>query len=187
MTSSGFEYDRERVRTDDLAVILEHWCESSGVDNPIDRMAQLTHVDLRTLYGIRNKKTKTTSIFMADKILTLLGYDFNEVFDDGRLRMKDQRRAVYHKTAVECSTVRPHTKELVERCGGAPQAAEYALVTPQTINRILGSKQCTIQQVTARKLLLALEHRRLEDEEVGKIRDRLRRIRQNDAIVHTKE
>jgi hypothetical protein len=185
MTTTPYQYDRERVRTDDLAVVLDQWCQESEDHNPINRMAMLAEVDLRTLYAIRNKRTKSTSFFLADKILTKIGLDM--ALRDGRIRKPGQRHGEYHKSAVDCSTVRPHTKELVERCGGAPQAAQYALVTPQTINRVLNEKQCTIQQATARKILIALEHRREEDIEVKKIHDRLLRKRQQDVIESDRE
>lgn len=178
MATTPYQYDRERVVTSQLARVLEQWCEASGEDNPIHRMSLLCEVDLRTLYAIRQKRTKSTSYYLADKILTKIG--MGEALKDGRI-MKPGQHSVYHKSAVDCSTVRPHTKELVKRCGGAPQAAEYALVAPQTLNRILGESQCRIQQATARKILIALEHRREEDIEIKKIHDRLLRKRQKDA------
>jgi len=183
--TTTYQYDRERVRTDDLALVLHQWCQLSGETNPLARMAEVTGVDPRTLYSIRDVRTKSTSYFLADKILVRLGMDHK--LKDGTIRKPGQRREEYHKSAVPCSNVLPHTKELVKRCGGAPQAAAYALVTPQTINRILGEKQCTIQRGTARKILIALEHRREEDTEIKKVHDRLLRKRQQDAIEGNRE
>jgi len=183
--TTAYQYDRERVRTDDLALILHQWCQMSGEENPLARMSEMSGVDLRTLYAIRNKKTKSTSYYLADKILVRLNMDHK--LKDGTIRKPGQKHEEYHKTAVPCSHVLPHTKELVKRCGGAPQAAQYALVTPQTINRILKEKQCTIQRGTARKILIALEHRREEDAEVKKVHDRLLRKRQQDAIEGNRE
>jgi len=182
--TTAYQYDRERVRTDDLASIIAQWGDESE-ENTIETLAQVTGVDQRTLFNIRYKRTKSTSYFLADKILVRIGMD--AALKDGRIRTPGQRRAEYHKTTVPCENVRPHTEELVGRCGGPREAAEYALVTPATIRRILAGEQCSIHRGTARKILIALEHRREEDREVKKIHDRLLRKRQQDIIEGNRE
>jgi hypothetical protein len=64
---------------------------------------------------------------------------------------------------IDCSKIRPHVKELVDRCGSYEAAAEYALVGHMTLRRVMNGVYCTVRQDTARKILLALEHRRKED------------------------
>jgi hypothetical protein len=69
----------------------------------------------------------------------------------------------YISTNVDCRRLRPFVKELVDRCGNMKEAGEYAMVSGNTIRRILNNEHCTTQRETARKLILALEHRREED------------------------
>jgi len=87
----------------------------------------------------------------------------------------------YHKTTIDCDKVRPHVKELVDRCGNVQAAAKYSLVGGSTIHRILHGVNCSIQQATARKLLLALEHRREEDRKNHATHERLLKARQEQA------
>jgi len=89
----------------------------------------------------------------------------------------------YHKTTIDCSKVRPHVKELVDRCGNVQAAAKYSLVGGSTIHRVLHGVNCSIQQATARKLLLALEHRREEDRKNHAVHERLLRARQEQARI----
>lgn len=74
-------------------------------------------------------------------------------------------------------------KELVDRCGSPVAAAKYALVGYQTIYRILHSVHCNVQQATAKKLLLALEHRRQEDRVNKTTHARLLKARQEQARI----
>jgi len=89
----------------------------------------------------------------------------------------------YHKTTIDCYKIRPHTAELVDRCGTAQAAGKYALVATSTIRRILHGTHCTVQQETARRILVALEHRRKEDRLNHKVHDRLLKARQRAAQV----
>jgi len=87
----------------------------------------------------------------------------------------------YHKTLVPVKEVRPHVQELVDRCGTRQKAAQYALVAPNTIGRILAGANETMQKSTASKLILALEHRRKEDRSIRKTHKRLLQARQRQA------
>jgi hypothetical protein len=87
----------------------------------------------------------------------------------------------YHKTTIDCKQIRPHTKELVDRCGTAEAAGEYALVATSTIRRIVNGVHCTVQQATARKILIALEHRREEDRKNHEVHERLLKERRRQA------
>jgi hypothetical protein len=93
----------------------------------------------------------------------------------------------YHKTTIDCSKIFPHTKELVERCGTAHAAAEYALVSPQTIMRIMNSVHCTVQQATARKIIIALEHRRKEDRTMKSVHTRFLNARRKQAQIEEQQ
>jgi hypothetical protein len=87
----------------------------------------------------------------------------------------------YHKTLVPVREVRPHVKELVDRCGTMQAAARYALVAPNTIGRILAGANETMQKSTASKLMIALEHRRKEDRSTRRTHARLLKARQSQA------
>jgi len=89
----------------------------------------------------------------------------------------------YHKSTIDCSKIQPHTKELVDRCGTAQAAAQYALVSPQTVQRILHGVHCTVQQATARKILIALEHKRIEDRRFHRTHAKLLKARQDAARI----
>lgn len=89
----------------------------------------------------------------------------------------------YHKTTIDCHKIRPHTKELVDRCGGFGEAGEYSLVAASTLRRIMHGVNCTVQKETARKILLALEHRRIEDRKVKQIHENFRKARQEQARI----
>lgn len=89
----------------------------------------------------------------------------------------------YHKTLVEVKTIRPHVKELVDRCGTMQAAAHYALVAPNTIGRILAGANETMQKSTASKLMIALEHRRKEDRSNNRTHKRLLKARQQQARI----
>ena len=91
------------------------------------------------------------------------------------------RNKPYHRTLIECSKIRPHVKELVERCGSTGAAAKYALVGHQTVLNVMNNKYCAVQRETARKLLLALEHRREEDHLNNAVHNRLLKARQVQA------
>jgi len=91
------------------------------------------------------------------------------------------RRTPYHRTLIECSKIRPHVAELVERCGSTAAASRYGLVGHQTILNVLNNKYCSVQRETARKLLLALEHRREEDRLSNAVHERLLKARQKEA------
>jgi|SRR5215472_10909325 len=88
----------------------------------------------------------------------------------------------YHRTTIDCSKVRPHLTELIDRCGGPAQAAEYALLGTGTVYRIMHGVNCTVQQATARKILLALEHRRKEDRSNKAIHTRFLNVRKEQAM-----
>jgi len=89
----------------------------------------------------------------------------------------------YHKTTIDCAKIRPHTKELVDRCGDAKAAGQYALVAGSTIRRILHGTHCTVQKETARRILVALEHRRIEDRKAKRVHENLLRARQEQARI----
>jgi len=93
----------------------------------------------------------------------------------------------YHRTTIDCSKIYPHTKELVDRCGTAEDAAEYALVSPQTIRRILNGIHCTVQQATARKIIIALEHRRKEDRTIKQVHNRFLNARRKQAQLEEQQ
>ena len=84
----------------------------------------------------------------------------------------------YHRTTIDCSKIRPHLKELIDRCGSPVKAAEYALVGQGTVYRIMHGVNCTVQQATASKILIALEHRRKEDRSNKATHTRLLKARQ---------
>jgi hypothetical protein len=87
----------------------------------------------------------------------------------------------YHRTTIDCSKIRPHLKELIDRCGGPSQAAEYALLGTGTVYRIMHGVNCSVQQATARKVLVALEHRRKEDRVNKSVHTRYLNIRRKQA------
>lgn len=89
----------------------------------------------------------------------------------------------YHKTTIDCYKIRPHTKELVDRCGSPKAASQYSLVASSTIRRILHGTHCTVQQETARRILIALEHRRIEDRKNHAVHSKLLKARQRAAQV----
>lgn len=84
---------------------------------------------------------------------------------------------------VSCDAIKPHVKELVDRCGSPVAAAKYALVGYQTIYRITHGVHCTVQQATAKKILIALEHRRKEDRSNKRTHERLLKARQEQARI----
>jgi len=88
----------------------------------------------------------------------------------------------YHKSLIDCQQIRPYVKELVQRCGNAKAAAEYSLVAASTIGRIMHSVHCTVQHETARKLIIALEHRRIEDRKNHEVHDELLKARRAQAM-----
>lgn len=64
---------------------------------------------------------------------------------------------------VDCKVVYPYTKELIERCGTAQRAAFYSGIAVSTMYRVMYQQHCTLQEETARKILLALIDKRRED------------------------
>jgi hypothetical protein len=98
-----------------------------------------------------------------------------------------KRSKPYHRTLIECSKIRPHVKELVDRCGSINAAAKYALVGNQTILNVLNNKYCAVQRETARKFLLALEHRREEDRLNNAVHKRLLKARQAQARIEDQQ
>ena len=93
----------------------------------------------------------------------------------------------YHKSTIDCKKIRPHTRELVDRCGDAKAAGAYALVAASTIRRILHGVHCTVQQETARRILVALEHKRIEDRKAHKVHENLVRARQAQARIEGRQ
>jgi hypothetical protein len=83
----------------------------------------------------------------------------------------------YHKSLVDCIKIKPHTRELVDRCGSFEAAAEYAFVGHMTLRRILSGVHCSVQLGTATKILIALEHRRKEDRSIKRTHERLKKAR----------
>ena len=83
----------------------------------------------------------------------------------------------YHRSTIDCKKIRPHVNELVDRCGTIEAAGEYALVGKSTIARILHEVNCSVQQSTAQKILLALDHRRQEDRANRTVHERLLKAR----------
>lgn len=93
----------------------------------------------------------------------------------------------YHKTTIDCKKIRPHVKELVDRCGDAAAAGRYSLVGKSTLLRIMNGVNCTVQQATARKILMALEHRREEDRKNHAVHQRLLKARQEQARIEARQ
>ena len=93
----------------------------------------------------------------------------------------------YHKTTIDCNKIRPHVKELVDRCGGYKAAAEYSLVGANTLRRIMHGVNCSVQQETARRVLMALEHRRQEDRQNHRVHERLLKARQKQAQLEDRQ
>lgn len=91
----------------------------------------------------------------------------------------------YHNSTIECKKIRPHVQELVHRCGSAELAGEYSLVGKSTIRRIMNDVHCTVQQATARKLLLALDHKRIEDRKNHTVHENLLKARQEQAKIES--
>lgn len=87
----------------------------------------------------------------------------------------------YHNTTIDCKKIRPHLKELVDRCGSPAAAAKYALIGTNTVYRITHGINCTVQQETARKILFALEHKREEDKINKSVHERFLKARQAQA------
>lgn len=71
--------------------------------------------------------------------------------------------------------------ELIDRCGSAGEAGAYALVSPNTLYRVINNVNCTVQQATARKILIALEHKRDEDRKAHVIHERHLKARKKAA------
>jgi len=89
----------------------------------------------------------------------------------------------YHRTTIDCTKVRPFLKELIDRCGGPTEAAEYALIGTGTVYRIMHGVHCNCTQGTAQKILLALDHRRQEDRSNKRVHDRLLKARQEQKRI----
>jgi hypothetical protein len=87
----------------------------------------------------------------------------------------------YHRSTIDCEKIRPHVKELVDRCGTIEAAGAYALVGKTTIARILHGVNCTVQRATASKIILALDHRREEDRKSHRVHKRLLEARMAQA------
>ena len=84
------EYVRERVVTADLAGVLRRWKHEYEADRPnsatvlewqgerqfegaIDQLARLTEISQRRIWAIVNIQTKTTSLWLADRLLVSIG------------------------------------------------------------------------------------------------------------------
>lgn len=89
----------------------------------------------------------------------------------------------YHKTTIDCKKIRPHVKELMDRCGGSVEAGKYALVAHSTLLRIMHGVNCSVQKETARKILLALDHKRQEDKANHEVHERFLKARQEQARI----
>jgi len=89
----------------------------------------------------------------------------------------------YHATTIDCRKIRPHAKELIDRCGGRKAAAEYSFVPENTLYRIINGVNCNVQHETAKKILVALEHRREEDRLHHEVSERFRKARQEQARI----
>jgi hypothetical protein len=89
----------------------------------------------------------------------------------------------YHKTTIDCKQIRPHVKELIDRCGDATAAGQYALVGKSTLLRIMNGVNCSVQKATAAKILVALDHRRIEDRKNKQVHERLLKARQEQARI----
>lgn len=89
----------------------------------------------------------------------------------------------YQRQTIDCSKIRPHAKELVDRCGSCEAAGAYAGIGKSTFFRILNSYNCSVQQATARKILLALERRREEDRRNHSVNERLLEAKNRQARI----
>jgi hypothetical protein len=78
---------------------------------------------------------------------------------------------------VEAIMVENYLGELVGRCGNKRMAASYSLVSVSTIDNILRHQTAWIQSTTARRILLALEHKREEDRFAAENMKRRRAVR----------
>ena len=85
----------------------------------------------------------------------------------------------YQSKLIDCKRVKPFVDELVRRFGTAEAAATYAMVATSTIRRIQHEKHCSVHAVTARKIIVALDHKREED----KVHARLLKQRQKQVEV----
>lgn len=67
------------------------------------------------------------------------------------------------RTTIEVKNVKPHLEELILRCGGIPQAADYSGLTSATVQRIMKGQYKTVQIKTAQKIMDSLILRRADD------------------------
>jgi hypothetical protein len=89
----------------------------------------------------------------------------------------------YHRVTVDCEKIRPHTHELVNRCGTIEAAGTYAGVGKSSIARIMHGVNCTVQRATATKIMQALDRKRLEDRKNYKVNKRMIEAKRQQARI----
>lgn len=85
------------------------------------------------------------------------------------------------RTTVPAKSIEPHLKELVLRCGGVKQTAEYSGLTTATIQRITKGHYKTVQLRTARKIMDSLISRREYDRKNYSVNGDLIKLRREQA------
>jgi ABC-type glutathione transport system ATPase component len=89
----------------------------------------------------------------------------------------------YQKVTIDCDKIRPHTHELVNRCGTIEGAAKYSGVGKTTIARIMHGVNCSVQRATATKIMQALDRRRAEDRRNYSVNKRMIEARKQQARI----
>ena len=89
----------------------------------------------------------------------------------------------YQKVTIDCDKIRPHTHELVNRCGTIEAAGAYSGVGKSTIARIMHGVNCSVQRATATKIMQALDRRRLDDRKNYTVNKRLIEAKKQQARI----
>ena len=113
------QYVRERVVTDDLAGVLRRWLQdyeairpskakipkwatgTRSFESPIEHLTRLTATSQRRIWAIINVQTRTTSLWLADRLLTAIGEEY--MLRTGEIRILEDFRAnsAFGKTDAE--------------------------------------------------------------------------------------
>jgi hypothetical protein len=81
--------------------------------------------------------------------------------------------------------IRPHTMELVQRCGTLTAAEKWSSVSWNTLRDIVESEPKRVQKRTARKILEALESRRKYDRKNHETSPALLKARRQQAVLES--
>jgi hypothetical protein len=97
------QYARDRVVTEDLAYVLRHWLDAYEAERPGDatvheymggtrlyesalkHLTRMAKTDPRRIWSILNEETRTTSLWLADRLLTPI--DLSYTLYDGHIRV----------------------------------------------------------------------------------------------------